>query len=153
MTQPHSPGLPPGSGQLTAAQQRAVAVALRRTLDVADAVARHIERPDEPGQWQTDLTATERAALSQQVTALGAAARAAASALEVSLLARDVRAAVRSELTILWSDLEEMTPAHLRGYGRLDPLAAARLAHALAPLSAEVNALLAAVDRGRDGHA
>jgi hypothetical protein len=109
---------------LNGPQRRALGATLGHTLDVLDTIERLARLSEgESPRWSGALDEQRRAAVLTAVAIARAGVLHALSHLHLSAMPQDIAAAIRGEAAILWSDLVEITPQHLRGYGPLTPAA------------------------------
>ncbi len=127
---------------LNGAQRRTVSVTLAHALETLDRIER-LARLTEGASplWSGALDDERR----HGVLAAGDAMRrdifAALAALRLDLPGHDIASAIRGEAGLLWSDLEEIMPRRLTGYGSLAPDAAETLARHVPGLAHAARAL------------
>jgi hypothetical protein len=136
---------------LNVAQRRVVLVTLQR-LERALADQEQLLRPEAPlslNQRVLDVSRQTAATLNALSDEARAAIEGLARQFGLPASKESVRRILQGTLSVMWADLEDTRPEKLRGYGPVDPSAAAELAPVIDRLIALVQAMQSAIEQDR----
>ncbi|HVB23860.1 MAG TPA: hypothetical protein VNG51_18125 [Ktedonobacteraceae bacterium] len=115
----------PKTNLLNVSQQRALAITLRRLELATWRLEEQLTREATPQLTLTHVTNHLTAQQQAQLLRLASAIREEIAQLAVDYAVaseeRNLIRTIASEFTLLWCDLEEIRPSHLKNYGYLNP--------------------------------
>jgi hypothetical protein len=130
--------------RLNEAQHNSLAVGLRALSHTCNEIERLLSGEQPPLLWEieNDLTEQERQRIATSLTRLRHQIQAIAAQWAVKPEVISVRRSIVAQLSVDWSDLNDLRPHTLRRYGEVDPAVAAVLQPAIEQLIATVQVLL-----------